>query len=326
MTNEKHPTRTEIKDAILRSGYLLETRIEELLRKKWGFVEANSVYVDSITGKTRELDIYTLRADKAGPNDFDFLFTSLLIECVNNPYPLICFIKEPLMGLLQHYNVKIAGLPTKILQAAIPKKKKVESNKKEQKDEDPWQRLSDYLEMDKYHHYCMGKIATQYCSVAPKKSGSKQEWLALHEGNHFDTFRKLCDATEYHIKKYYDDWTFIDEKEKLNLTFYYPVLIIQGELLEATPKLRSVSLRKSKHIQFQFSDIINGRETIYHVDIIQEKHLKTYLEQIEKEIMQTVRLLRRRHKVVRVSMDKIIEQAKKEKTPGKIRSVFDFET
>ena len=159
----------------------------------------------------------------------------------------------------------------------------------ENKDENIWKGLSDYLGMDKYHHYCKGKIATQYCSVAPKKSGNKQEWLALHEGNHFDSFRKLCDATEYHIKKHYADWVFINGKEKLNLTFYYPILVIQGELLEAIPSARSVSLRKSQHIQFQFSDIINGRESIYHIDIIQEKYLQTYLELIEKESMQTVR-------------------------------------
>ena len=153
MSVGKQPTRMEIKDAILRSGYLLETRIEELLREQWGFVEANSVYIDPVTGKTRELDIYTLRADKAGPDEFDYLFTSLLIECVNNPYPLICFTKEPLMDFFHHHNVKVAGLPTKILEAAMPKKKGETDNKGE-KDEDTWQGLADYLGMDKYHHYC----------------------------------------------------------------------------------------------------------------------------------------------------------------------------
>lgn len=315
----------EIKDAILRSGYLLETRTEELLRKEWGFVEANSVYVDPVTGKSRELDIYTLRADKAGPDEFDYFFTSLLIECVNNPYPLICFTKEPLMGFLHHHNVRMAGLPTKILEAAMSKKKGGVDNK-EKKEEDTWQGLADYLGMDKYHHYCKGKIATQYCSVAPKKSGNKKEWMALHEGDHFATFRKLCDATEYHIKKYYDSWVSSDEREKLNLTFYYPVLVIQGELLEATPATRTVSLKKSNHVQFQSTVIISGREIEYQIDIIQEKYFRTYIEQIEMEIMKTVRLLRRRHNVVRESMDKIIELAKKESSPEMIRSAFDFET
>ncbi|MFX1563389.1 MAG: hypothetical protein ACFFDP_08790 [Promethearchaeota archaeon] len=323
MATEKQPTRGEIKDAILRSGYLLETRIEELLREQWGFVEANSVYLDSITGKTRELDIYTLRADKAGPDEYDFLFTSLLIECINNPYPLICFTKEPLMEFLHHENVKLAGLPTKILEAAIPKKKS-ESDSTEKEDEETWLQLGDYLGMEDYHHYCKGQIATQYCSVAPKKSKSKKEWVALHEGNHFDSFRKLMEVTEYHTKKIYDDWYFIDEKENLNLTFYYPVLVVQGELLEATPTTRSVSLRKSEHVQFQCSAIFNNRETEFQIDIVQEKYFKKYLDQIEKETMKTVRLLRRRHKVIRTSMDRIIELAKKEESPERIRSAFEF--
>ncbi len=325
MATQKQPTRNEIKDAILRSGYLLETRIEKLLREEWGFVEANSVYLDSITGKTRELDIYSLRADKAGPDEFDFLFTSLLIECINNPYPLICFTKEPLMDFLHHENVKLAGLPGKILEAAIPKKK-AESDNTGKQDEETWLGLAYYLGMEKYHHYCKGKIATQYCSVAPKKSRNKKEWIALHEGNHFDSFRKLMEVTEYHINKYYDDWSFSDEKEKLNLTFYYPVLVVQGELLEATPTTRTVSLRKSNHLQFQCSAIFNNREIGYQIDIVQEKYFKKYLEQIEKETMKTTRLLRRRHKVIRISMDKIIELAKKEKSPERIRSAFDFET
>jgi len=230
--------------------------------------ETNSVYIDPITGKTRELDIHTMRADKAGPGEYDFLFTSLLIECVNNLYPFICFTKEPLSGFLHHYRIKMAGLPTKIPETVLPEKKK-ELSKKERKDEDTWHGIVDYLEMNKYHHYCKGKIATQYCSVAPKKSKNKKEWLALHEGNHFDAFRKLCDVIEYHIKKYYDDWVFTDEEEQFNLTFYYPVLVIQGELLEATPTTRSVSMRKSKHVQFQCSAITKGHETEYQIDIIQ---------------------------------------------------------
>jgi hypothetical protein len=98
MLDGKYPTRVAIKDAILRSGYLLETRIEELLREAWGFVEANPVYLDRVTEETRELDIASIRADKADPDELDYLFTSLLIKCANNPYPLIFLTKEPLAG------------------------------------------------------------------------------------------------------------------------------------------------------------------------------------------------------------------------------------
>jgi len=36
----------EIKEALLRSGYLLESRLEEILRKNYYYVEANSAYAD----------------------------------------------------------------------------------------------------------------------------------------------------------------------------------------------------------------------------------------------------------------------------------------
>ena len=39
----------EIKDALVRSGYLLESRLEKVLRENGFYVEANSAYLDSET-------------------------------------------------------------------------------------------------------------------------------------------------------------------------------------------------------------------------------------------------------------------------------------
>jgi hypothetical protein len=71
------------REALLRSGYLLESRIEALFRRRAYYVQANSVFLDR-TASTRELDVYALGAIKAGPQDRDFLFTAFLIECVND--------------------------------------------------------------------------------------------------------------------------------------------------------------------------------------------------------------------------------------------------
>ncbi len=51
-------TRSQIKDALLRSGYLLESRLESILRDREYFVNANASYPDPILGKSRELDLH----------------------------------------------------------------------------------------------------------------------------------------------------------------------------------------------------------------------------------------------------------------------------
>lgn len=60
-------TRREIRDALLRSGYLLESRVEKRLREEGAYVETNASYRDPETGKSRELDVYSLNAEKAAP-------------------------------------------------------------------------------------------------------------------------------------------------------------------------------------------------------------------------------------------------------------------
>src|SRR6266571_4670404 len=106
---------------------------------------------------------------------------------------------------------------------------------------DRWQRLSDFLGMEDYHHYCKGRIGTQFCSFTKKKSGRAEEWMATHEAMHYDSFRKVCDVVDYQVQKNFTNWTFGPE-ERLNVEMYYPVIILQGELLEARETKRSVTL------------------------------------------------------------------------------------
>ena len=105
-------TRAEMTGALLRSGYLLESRVESKLRRQWGYVEANPTYVDPGTGKSREFDLYALNAERAGPNEYEYIFAALLAECINNPQPIVIMTREPLVPFLHHEEVKFAGLPS----------------------------------------------------------------------------------------------------------------------------------------------------------------------------------------------------------------------
>jgi hypothetical protein len=100
-------TAPEINDALIRSGYLLEARVEKYLSDKWGaFVEANASYQDPDTGKSREIDIHAIGGSIAGPGEYDYLFPVMLVECINNPQPIAFLTKVPPVQFLYSEEIK----------------------------------------------------------------------------------------------------------------------------------------------------------------------------------------------------------------------------
>jgi hypothetical protein len=87
-------SRHEAAEALRRSGYLLEARVEHFLATHGYYVDANDAYPDPATGKSRELDLVAMTARRVSRDD-DFVFNILLIECVNNPQPLVLLTKKP---------------------------------------------------------------------------------------------------------------------------------------------------------------------------------------------------------------------------------------
>ena len=309
----KHPARptgkitiAEAKDALKRSGYPLEGRVADVFRDRGYLAELNQIYPDPDTRKMREFDVSALQAIPAGPDELDFLFPKFLVECVNNPQPIAFFTKESEIAFLHHEDIKFSGLPVKIL------------------GDDGWTKLSEFLGMRKYHHYCSGPVATQFCSFH-KKQGKGQEWMATHDDTHFSSLKTLCDVVEYKIEEHFSSWVFDEkEKEKLNIQMYYPLLVVQGDLLQARVRPRSVQLSSKKHIQFRRSILSGTKEHSYQIDVVTEGHLKRYLDQCEKEIAKTARLLHRRHGKIREAINKIVAEVLDTKDSSNPRKTMDF--
>lgn len=293
------------KEALLRSGYLLESRIETLFRRRAYYVQANSVFLDR-TGASRELDVYALGAIKAGPQDIDFLFTAFLIECVNNPEPLVLITKQPQTGFLHHEDLKLSGLPVK-----FPAKGKPQA----------WTSLTHYLRVEKYHHYCYGRVATQYCSFQ-KKRQPPNDWMAWHDEAHFDAFRKLCAAVDHGVTDHFRRWTFTGE-ESINIQLYYPVLVVQGELFEARPAGGTANLARRGHISFRRSEFVAEEERDYQIDVVQERHLLSFVRRVERESASMASLLRRRHREVRHAIERIARAARRFKSPERVRAAME---
>ncbi len=163
-------TKKEANNALLRSGYLLEGRLETVLRSRGYYVEANAAYPDPVTGKSRELDLLAglvrflskKGISTVSRGDISTVGMRLLIECVNNPQPIVFIAKEPQRNRDHSMEIKLAGLPVQ-----VPVKYSEEDER------DTWIYLPLFLKMKEYHHYCNGRFSTQYCSFNKKEGREK---------------------------------------------------------------------------------------------------------------------------------------------------------
>ncbi len=75
-------SRNDVRDALLRSGYLIEHRLETILWQRGYYAVANEAYPDPETGKARELDVYGMYAVRPGPKS-GILFSSSYLQSVS---------------------------------------------------------------------------------------------------------------------------------------------------------------------------------------------------------------------------------------------------
>lgn len=300
----------QMKDAIQRSGYLLEQRVESVLCEGGYYVETNPAFPDPETGKSREIDLSALSTRRVYKKGLHFVFPFLICECENNSQPIVFFTKESAISGIHHWEVKASGIPVKFWE------------------EDSFVGLPDFTGMERFHHYCRGPIATQYCSFQlPKRD--QTSWIALHSEEQHDTLNSLIKALEYELSTHFDSWALPDkgEEETVNIQIYYPLLILQGGLYSARVRNDRLSLRRSKHIQFRKEFFLPRKNEVetYQIDVISEEYVRDYLEMIESEVLNVKKALQRQKKKVLLSIQKIVEQARelKEK-PKSYRECLEF--
>jgi hypothetical protein len=218
----------------------------------------------------------------------------LLCECENNSQPIVFFTSESPISFMYCYDLRVSGIPIKFWE------------------NDGFINLADFTGLEKFHHYCKGEVATQYCTFQLKKD--KSSWLAFHSEEQHDTFNSLVEAAEYEVDDHFKHW-FLPEQvdeEDINIQIYYPLLILQGDLYSAYLKDNRLMLRKAKHIQFrkQFFSSYTKEVGTYQIDVIVEDYLSHYLEIIEGEIEGIKKVLQRKKTRVFESIEKIVEEAK----------------
>ena len=259
----------EMRQALLRSGYLLEHRIETILRRQNWYVDASHAYRDTDTGKSRELDLYAIRPwnikTKSKGRRSDRVWIELLIECVNNPQPIAFLTKR------DPFTSGVNALP-EVKFVCDPALVSIKGKKQD---------VRYFLDTENYQHYCSGRVASQFCSFVRKKD--KSEWMATHEDEHFNTFSTLVKALENSLSGFvYTKGTY------LNATFLYPVLVLQGALVDVRHDGARLEFKRENWIRYRRSVSLGKEQTSYVIDVVTERGFSKYLKEIEREALKTV--------------------------------------
>lgn len=296
-----------MKEAIKRSGYVMEQRVFPIIEQMGYYVETNPVYPDIITGKSREYDFSATTGIQVYKHTDDFLFIHLIGECINNILPIVFFSIESPINFLFHQEIKYAGIPLYL---------------HDSKNQGEFISLNDFFEFEKFHHYCRGTYSTQYCSFKKKKTGKDEKWMAFHDEEHHGIFNSLIGATRYSVDEWFSGWgpTEDNNEEPINLNLFYPLLILGGELFECTQTKGRLFIKKRNHIQFRKSFISDGNNETFQIDIVIENYLKKYLDIVGEEITIIKNRFRRRRKNLYSAIRYIVTQAKEQKAADKIKS------
>jgi hypothetical protein len=267
-------TLEKAKEALLRSGYVLEHRVENFLRHHDWYVETNSAYKDDETQKSRELDIF---ARKIHYFNSELYFEARIIaECINNPQPLAFITKEDKYSASYADDIK--------LQLSIDESLNSRA--------DVQAGLPTFLGLCETHHYCKGRVSTQFCSFSKKKDKSG-EWLASHEDSHFNCFMTLIKALEHQLKE-----PVLPFPGFLSGRIVYPILILQGDLLDIRVIDNNLTAESTSHIKHRRSVIWGGEEKGYIIDVITEQGLREFLPAISEEIDKAIKSIRQNAEIL----------------------------
>ena len=129
--------------------------------------------------------------------------------------------------------------------------------------------------------------------------------MAYYEDSHFESFQKLSDVTNYYMESEFEQFRNQKDTKIYNLEFYFPVLVVEGDLLEAKPTQKSVKLRKSKHVLFHKDTITKNTSNEYCIDVVTENGFKNLLNTIDNEMKRIAHIIGRKNGVIASAMEQM---------------------
>ena len=240
-------------EALLRSGYTLESRIIRKLVQNNYFVEPNQRVLDPKTGKSREIDVIAeLFEHNPALSPLEprvYVSTYFVCEAKNNPYPVVLLTELPFSPSLDVWESthehKTGFFADNFLDPSF----------------------YDFL-TEEYRVY------TQYCSFRQKK-GNNSEWVALHPDDFYDDLEKII------------SWSMIEAKPVSplednvhRLLLHLPVVILGGDLYVAHPTQDIVALEKVDAALYMHFNIEEEQRSSSIVVFVTEKYFLELFERI----------------------------------------------
>jgi len=301
----------EMEEAIKKSGYILEQNVATLLNDSGYTVYTNRKFMDLETSKSLESDVYAYRDISIYENKTYGLYPTLICECKNS-LPIVFLINDDRVIEPIQSEIYVSGIPCKIWK------------------NNNWISITELLEIDRFHHYwASAKNASNLCFTFERKNG---KWIANDTDDLRNTFRKLTKALEYEVNEDFKNMGqgfAAGEKDFIDLSFYYPVVICKGEIYSAHVRNNSsdVKLKKSKHIQYspEYNSLYQKEIVSYQIDVITEDYLPSYLDIINNETVQIQNIFKKHKKTIMDSILKIVKECTRHKiSPDSLREYLEL--
>ena len=89
-------------------------------------------------------------------------------------------------------------------------------------------------------------------SFQEKKDGKSKpkdesQWMAFHREQDHEVFQKLCFAVDHFMEEHYSRLTF-EDCEPVDISVFYPVMVVQGKLLDVQLKNDSLEINEADHL------------------------------------------------------------------------------
>jgi hypothetical protein len=292
MKNRISKINKEMERAILRSGYLLEQEIDNLLRKK-GYLTIPIYTFEKASGEVKEIDILGESPVLISKRkEIEFITIKILVE-VKNVSPVICFTRKAIAPLRYFVGeFQFSGMPKNI------RDKNNEA-----------QELLEFLNIEKFHHYYKNnKISSQLCIISERRKGRPDEprYLASHrfggDRNLYDELiLPLVDGIIHLKREDEKDWTFDQKGEPIDLNFYYPIVVVT-DLFEYYIDAKKPSYKKVHKINFirmHKTKEISG--DLLRIDICDEGGFKQLIDNINVEMDRIIKKVREKKVLFRES-------------------------
>jgi hypothetical protein len=242
----------KMSSALMRSGYLMESRIVTNLARAGYFIEPNQRIADSKTGKAREIDLiaelWDYNPDNLKQHNLS-VSVKFVCEAKNNPNPVVLLTELPFSPNIEVWEAVREGRTGSF--------------------------KSQHVDLS-FHEFLEGDndIFTQYCSFKPKRNDDKLEWAAFHPDDFYDDLEKIisyCDESIEMVNKLGDKY------HRLHL--YLPVVILGGDLYISAPTARTINLKRVPVGYFMYFGVRNGQQFLALIVFVTEKHLLKFFEQ-----------------------------------------------